>query len=163
MDHEKFDAFVRSFALAPSRRRIVLGLGAATLGASSGMSGVRQAEAACKDNRKPCNKDTDCCSGTCKKKNGEKKCRRTAGARGCTIEDICGERNCPGALDADCAVTVGGKPFCFVDGKCFACESNKDCVDELGINGARCVECAVECDEETNFRACVIFDAGEPT
>ena len=61
-----------------------------------------------------------------------------------------------------CAVTIGGKPFCFTDGECFACESNDECVTETGEDSARCVKCPDECGEEFNFRACVIFDPTPP-
>jgi hypothetical protein len=60
-------------------------------------------------------------------------------------------------------VTVGGKPFCFTDGECFACESNDECVTETGEASARCIECPNECEQQLfNSRACVFFDPTSP-
>jgi hypothetical protein len=110
--------------------------------------------------------------GICKKKGKKKhghprkrKCDKNADARGCTIDDECSGENsdCPKFEGGSCAVTVGGKPFCFTDGECFACESNDECVTETGEASARCIECPNECEQQLfNSRACVFFDPTPP-
>lgn len=160
MDSERFDDFIRAFAMSPSRRTILRSLGGGVSAALIGTLGYRQAAAACKKDGKKCDKDKDCCSGTCKGKKGKRKCRSEPLAFGCTTDDACNQRPCPDDPDGDCAVTITGKPFCFRDGQCFDCSSNQDCVD-AGQAGGHCVKCPEECVAATNFRACVSREANE--
>jgi hypothetical protein len=156
MDRQSLDDLARSLALALSRRNVVRGSGATSLGAVMAVLAWNQAAAACKANRQPCKQGTDCCSGTCKRRNGKKRCRATPGARGCTIEHACGAA-CPGDPNGFCALRLNDKPFCFTIGKCEACTSDADCIEFSGGNPkARCVQCPNLCDAEDNFRQCVV-------
>jgi hypothetical protein len=156
LDHTRFDDLTRLLASDASRRSIVCGLGAAALGFSLGIATVREV-AAGKKNGKRCKKAKDCCSGTCQGKKGKKKCKNTAGARGCTIEDVCGAAiQCPDVPgEASCVVTRVGKPFWTNLGECVACDSDADCA--VLAPGAKCVDCPDECGVDQNFRACVGF------
>jgi hypothetical protein len=159
MDACRFDRLTRALAAAASRRQTLVGL---VLGAVAlrGRGGEVAASPGCKKKGKRCKKNKDCCSGTCKGKKGKKKCKNTAGARGCTIEDTCGVDSCPDFPGAACGVTVGGKPFCFTAAICFACSSDAQCVAQFGDSGPRCISCPTSCDEQDNFRACARFTPG---
>jgi len=174
MDQQGLRTLTRTLTELPSRRDVLHGLAATGIAlgtvrlprlavASKRATGEPAAQAnndSCRKTRASCRRDEQCCSGSCKRnrKNGEQRCRRTVGARGCTIEDGCNQVPCPDDPNGKCTVTVGGKPFCFKDSACFACDSDQDCVDEYGVPGLRCVECPEVCDATTNFRACAIYD-----
>ena len=160
MDRQAFDDLTRWLARARSRRKVVRGSGAAVLGVFWGLATWNRAAAVCKSNRQRCQDGGECCSGTCKRKKGKKRCRATPGARGCTIEHACGAA-CPGDPNGFCALRLNDKPFCFIIGKCEACTSDADCIEFSGGNPkARCVQCPELCDAEDNFRQCVIPGAG---
>lgn len=170
MDAHGFDQVSRGIALL-SRREALITAGRLALVAALARFGLG-AEAStaqpCRTEGAKCKRGSDCCSGTCQKRgkrgrkgrNRRKRCGPVAppppDAFGCTLElDSCGLETpnaCPGLGSGSCFVTVNNQPFCGNDLECFACESDQDCLDELGRPGFRCVACtAPRCQGRSTF------------
>jgi hypothetical protein len=167
MDASRFDDVVRSLSNAPSRRKVLTGFVAATLGL--GLPGITSAGNRKKRKKKPklndsgcvnvggkCRgKDSLCCSGICqgkKPKKGKKDKSR------CVAHDVgnCppGQNACsnppgvgcsrggdePGAV---CFTTTGDAPYC-TSGDDFGpdCSKDAECISDCGI-GAACVKCGI--------------------
>jgi hypothetical protein len=65
MESDRFDALVRTFGQTTSRRKTLLALAGAAVGAlASGGRGPAAAQG-CKADGKACKKNSQCCSGTC--------------------------------------------------------------------------------------------------
>lgn len=129
-----------------------------------------EADAACRQENKECKRDTQCCSGICRKK----RCRRAPSQGTCTIrKDTCkltggigfGPK-CNGVSSCECITTKAGAAFCRQIGgaACTSCDSDFDCVAALGAN-AKCIRgstcgdpcgigdfCAVPCGFAANVK-----------
>ncbi len=67
MDSQRFDDLSRTLATARSRRGALKTLAGGALGGLLGLVGVREAAAACRAPKKPCEKGRQCCTKRCKR------------------------------------------------------------------------------------------------
>jgi hypothetical protein len=116
VDAKRFDRWTRTQAAGGSRRRAILGLGAAVVVAALGR---RSAGAAmlCRPNQQPCKRGSQCCSGVCAGKNGKRRCRAAFSQSTCTIEkNACPQGETTGVTDCGtdcwCWVAAEGASLC---------------------------------------------------
>jgi hypothetical protein len=129
MGGNRFDLLVR---IAGASRRDAL-----RVAVSAALAGpvlrprVGRVAAACRRNRDGCKRGSQCCSGICRGKLGEKECRRAPHQGSCTIErDACiqgvaAECGSPGS-SCYCFLTARGASFCGrgnTVASCAECES----------------------------------------
>jgi hypothetical protein len=161
MDSHQFDRLTRSVDQF-SRRQLALTAGRLALAAAMAGIGLapKTTEAqSCRNDGAKCKRVSDCCSGTCQKrgkkgkgKNRKRRCGATPPeAFGCTVQqnscDLEEPIACPERASGNCFVTVNNQPFCGNDLECFACQTDQDCVDEIGKPGFRCIQCNGECGD----------------
>ena len=177
MDAARFDRLVSALAAARSRRvlgRLLLGL-ALGAGTAAGRSAAPAAahDAGCRSIGERCRKDGDCCSETCRKRQGRRrgKCAGLGALAAdcppadstcvdnttlplCHVEGDAQTRNCYPTLAGEviCAFSISCNTN---DGDPATCGSDQDCVDEYGAN-SRCVFCASPAC--VGGRACARYD-----
>jgi hypothetical protein len=92
-----------------------------------------------------CKNNGQCCSGICKGKKGKGKCL-AHNASTCQA----GQENCVGTgVECTsetgelgvCTITTGQANYCEVNGNCYPCTKDADCVAVCG-EGAACLDCA---------------------
>jgi hypothetical protein len=177
MDSARFDGLVRTFGQTTSRRKTLLGLASAAVGALA-LGGRDVSADTCKRNGKACKKNSQCCSGNCVGASegvccaaGAQECSGPEGFTECCNTDtlcnfdtgecvapvICGpESGCFGgpceAIGCFCVSSLEGTPACinelFAD--CFgqSCESSAEC------DGGVCVD-ATECCSGEPTQVCI--------
>jgi hypothetical protein len=147
VDVTAFDRLTRSLSTRPVRRHVLAGLIAAAFGSLWALSGFEQAAARRRKRKKGCRIGRQCTSGLCIRK----RCRRAPGQGTCTTAvDVCGEPpdqiRCSIELGGEpngncsCFITTRGHSFCGSTGGCQQCQSDEECVAELGTVGSRCVQ-----------------------
>jgi hypothetical protein len=168
MDATRFDNLTRSLQrLAPRRAALsVLGGSLAAL-----LPRLGRDDASAKKNRKKskkkvkfndfgcvnvgslCKNNGQCCSGICKGKKGKKKCKAHDQSTCLAGQTACGGAviDCvtPLGQQGFCETTTGNAGYCQVDGGCFACTKDADCVPFCGPEAA-CIVCENGCEEEGN-------------
>jgi hypothetical protein len=176
MNSHHFDDLSRS--IAASRRALFPGM----LAIAAGWVGVSTGEAKKKHKHKHkhkpkkaklnefgcvnvgdvCQTAEQCCSGICAGKKGTKTCQ-AHDVDVCEVgQDSCaGEIRCTipsGPDEGFCFTTTGNAPYCgALDGECFACAKDAECVPFCGA-GAACVRCP-SCQEISAFEtACIGHD-----
>jgi hypothetical protein len=158
MNPVRFDGLLRRLA-APVGRRQAAGLVAAALGVRAADSvdagAAPQAAAGCRNAGKPCKRGSQCCSGVCAGKKGQKRCKPAPNQGICTIadDDCAVDTFTPCGVAGDsvcrCVKTTAGLPFC-ADPRAFlepggdGCASDAECAELIG-GGARCIRTEPEC------------------
>ncbi len=148
MDNDRFDSLIR--LARTSRRAAIRAAIASVMAGPLVLLGVARspgaAAASCLANRHECKRGSQCCSGICQRKRGERttSCRRSPHQGTCTIE----KNACTQGVAAACG-TPGRSCYCFVTtrGASFCGKGN-------GVNS--CEECA----EQFPGRQC--FPGGGP-
>lgn len=132
MDDQLFDDFTRVLGSTETRRRVMKVLGSGGLAVLLARLDLGASEAACRNAKKRCKRDKQCCSGRCKKGrckgNGapiDEFCLTQAPGTECGDGCFClsttsGARRCGGEfaavgcfVDADCESVSGPGAFCF--------------------------------------------------
>jgi hypothetical protein len=116
MDAMRFDRWTRTLSGGVARRRVGQIFGAAIVAATLGGS-AGEAASACRLDRQPCRRGSQCCSGVCAGKNGKRRCRPATAEATCTSEkDACRQGEATGATDCGedcwCWVTEAGASIC---------------------------------------------------
>jgi len=152
MEHHRFDAMTKIAAAAYSRRLLLGGLAGGPLAALLGRAGEAQEASRrngrCLQEKKDCKRDNQCCSGRCRGKQSQKKCRRVPGQGTCTTDrNLCRvgfeAAACNGNPACGCGVTTRGTAFCATLGCGPACDSDADCAGAAGYGpGAVCISLA---------------------
>ncbi len=153
MDADRFDRLVRASGAVP-RRPAMRAAAAAALAGLFARLGTQDAAAGCRRAGHDCRRSTQCCSGRCRGKRGEKTCRTAFSQGTCSIRrDICLLGDATAAVDCGvtcrCYVTTAGASFCgqpldFV-ADCAACPTGTRCMRQ----GPACpsVVCTRPCPE----------------
>jgi hypothetical protein len=170
MDIGCFDRLTLAISNALTRRGLVtaLGLGSAWIpgltgakkkGKNKKRTKIKRNEFGCVNVGNVCKKDAQCCSGICKGRKGNKKCKAhdTGGCQ--PSDDICLtglEGDCTTGTDeaGACVKTTGKAGYCFSRGDCFPCRKDADCVPLCGPQAA-CIVCVDDCGDEFEGTACV--------
>ena len=169
MEPQRFDSLSRSLAGRESRREVLRGLFASSLGLGlaqlPGLTAARKRRKRKKDTPKrpkpnafgclnvedACTKAAQCCSGICAGKKGKKRCRAhdTADCQaGDTLVGCFGEHvTCTTStgLAGRCGTTTGNAGYCLSAVRCWPCKTDRDCqTANGGAFGPRaaCLPCA---------------------
>ncbi|HEU5433198.1 MAG TPA: hypothetical protein VFU81_16140, partial [Thermomicrobiales bacterium] len=149
MNPARFNTIAKTLAAALPRRPAVRLLAASALGATLGRSAPEEADAGpggCRNWKKRCRRDDQCCSGVCAGKNGKKKCR-AHDQLDCTVDNgFCrsggsAPSRCGPTGSCVCNVTTGKAPHCGGAAFCppVPCQQDADC----GVPGAACIAVAL--------------------
>lgn len=164
MDAPRFDLLTRLLFTKRSRRQVLAALALGVLGLSA-LPDESPAGPGCRNVGRKCKKAKQCCSGICKGKKGEKRCRAhdTGGCQAGAQETGCGgtDTGCTtstGHLGV-CDTTTGNAGYCTFGFECVACHKDADCRELCGP-AAACIRCLPECPG-TGGTACVGPSAGD--
>jgi hypothetical protein len=177
MDSDRFDGLTRSLSTLLSRRTLAggLGLGVATLPVLA--EAKKKHKHTHKKKKKAkfndfgcvnvgdfCKNDDQCCSGICE----GKKCQAhdTSSCLAGDFELVCGGVDvlCVASDGGDgfCDTTTGKAGYCRVEGHCFDCTKDADCVPFCGPHAA-CIVCEPLCRHGGDTTSCVGPAAGSCT
>ncbi len=154
MDRRRLDDIAPVVAEATTRRSALRLLAGATVGAAFGTTWAQGASAAvCRPEGAACRRPNQCCSGSCRERDGAKTCRSTRDQGTCTIERsaypdppttdaACGDASKPNWCL--CAITLRGTAFCGQEGTfCLAdgeaCTSDAHCKEVTATATAVCL------------------------
>jgi hypothetical protein len=160
MDARRFDALTRLLGAPRTRRSLgalvaMLGLGslAAEESRAKKKDKIKKNAFGCVNVKGNCRgKDNKCCSGICKGKKPKKdekdksKCKahdQSTCQPGQTIGDCGGIAvECVTSFGflGQCVTTTGNAGYCFLDGDCFPCKKDSDCIPFCGDQAA-CIAC----------------------
>jgi hypothetical protein len=161
MDGESFDAVVQRAAVAASRRGVLrAGVGAlagvalGAVGTALGFAGTEATHVGCRHIGDRCKRATQCCSGICERKNGQRRCT-AHNSGGCTAQfDGCKGLVVGCGTAGFCFRTTGKASFCGgPGGDCVDCTKDVDCQEKYG-DGAACVVCEDCVGNGSNGTAC---------
>jgi hypothetical protein len=169
MDRPRFDRLTRMVATRLSRRRFAGGFTLAAL-AIPGLTDARHKHKKHHKHKKPtfnafgcvnvagfCTDSAQCCSGICEVAHGTATCHAHDQSTCQAGDDLCAgaDVTCITTTgdDGDCLRTTGEASYCKASFGCFACTKDADCVAVCG-DGAACVVCTIDCQEETGGTAC---------
>ncbi len=178
MDDVAFDRLAQSLAQSGSRRRLLAGLAAGTLG----LAGLGRADAAaCRPVGSVCREGAGCCSGNCgpKDRTGRRRCQCGADAD-CPVPDACHAASCTdgacgvtatvdvatdpahcGGCGRACPAVANGAPTCSAGTCGVECdngyfEANGACHAQVGFGGA----CGASKECASGVCACHSLDCG---
>jgi hypothetical protein len=171
MDSDRFDGLARSVSTRLSRRALAGALGIAAT-ARPGVAAAKRPKHAkqkvkfnafgCVNVGGFCKHSSQCCSGICSGKKGKKKCQAhdTSTCQPGVHEGFCDADGSTVACvsstgdPGSCDTTTGKAAYCTVNGNCFACAKDADCVPFCGLQAA-CIVCGNNCAVRDLRTACV--------
>ena len=127
--------------MASSRRRLLMGVAGSSpgaLAAALGFGAVGATHVSCLHWKERCRRNSQCCSGLCQGRQGEKTCR-AHDRGGCALADnfCAGGQDNRCHLGCICNITTGQAPHCGSTAFCPAIECQRD--EDCGQPGAACI------------------------
>ena len=99
MSDDQFDAMLTALARARTRREMLAAVGVATAGAAATAATGEAQSSGCRGDSSRCKRNTHCCSGRCRKRQGKKgRCLCSTQGKRCLVTRDC----CDGEVELVC-------------------------------------------------------------